>query len=48
MTYSARIEWSNRSIQTHKGLTRAQAQAIADYTARTFPATKVTTAQETR
>jgi hypothetical protein len=48
MTYGVRIEWSNGTIETHEGMSRAQAQALADYTAKTFPATKVTVEQEAR
>ena len=36
MTYTVTIQWSGRSTEHVKGLSRAQAQALADYTAKTY------------
>lgn len=45
MTWTVRIEWSDRSVQTYPGLTRAEAQALADITTKTYAYAKVTLEQ---
>jgi hypothetical protein len=37
MTYSVDIQWSSHSLEHVRGLTRAGAQALADYTTKTYP-----------
>ena len=36
MNYTVTIHWTNKPAETHTGISRGQAQALADYTVRTY------------